>query len=405
MISTSITSNSITVVVTNANGNKVYSIQRSHPNFESVLDAVRFDDEVAIESLCNVAKSIETFTEGKVSVKNGHVYHGDLLLEGVIVDRVLGFIKDKLPVVPLLRFINKLHQNPSSRAVTELYRFLDHKNLPITPDGNFLAYKGLQSDYFSVTAGNIEIIKGKVVDGKIFNGIGEEIEARRNQVCDNKDIGCSKGLHAGSLEYATTFAKGKVVIVEINPLDVVSIPTDCSYQKLRTCKYKVVGEYELPLNDTYCEEYSSCANDGDDEAAEDDTDRSGYDDEADLQSEDDISVIAYNSGYEDGHDGNDYDAATGTDISQFQPMSDRQLSIWTTNYTEGYDDGEIDRSEESDEFEELYDTGYAAGYRDGFNCKTYGDSAENGCQENKFEAEHYDEGYNKGYDAGVKNRK
>jgi hypothetical protein len=35
--------------------------------------------------------------------------------------------------------------------------------------------------------------------------------------------------------------------VEINPADVVSIPTDCNFQKLRTCKYKVVAEHELPL--------------------------------------------------------------------------------------------------------------------------------------------------------------
>jgi len=38
-------------------------------------------------------------------------------------------------------------------------------------------------------------------------------------------------------------------VVEINPADVVSIPTDCECQKLRTCKYKVVSEYEVPLED------------------------------------------------------------------------------------------------------------------------------------------------------------
>ena len=34
------------------------------------------------------------------------------------------------------------------------------------------------------------------------------------------------------------------MIVEINPADVVSVPYDCSCQKLRTSKYKVVGHYE-----------------------------------------------------------------------------------------------------------------------------------------------------------------
>ena len=380
MISTSITSNSITAVVTNESGNKVYTVQRSHPNYDAVLDAVRNGDEAAIESLCNVAKTIETFTEGNVSVKNGHVYYGNLLLEGVIVDRVLGFIKDKLPVQPLLRFINKLHQNPSARAVTELYRFLEHKNLPITPEGNFLAYKGLQSDYFSITSGTIQVIKGKVVNGKIFNGVGEEIEVIRNQVCDNKDVGCSKGLHAGSLQYATDFARGKVVVVEINPADVVSIPTDCESQKLRTCKYKVVGEYELPLNDNYCDCYSSCEDD---------------DDEYDA---DEISEVAYIAGYEDGHAGNIYESNYTGDWK----LSEEQLILWKDSYEQGYVSGEEDRAEEDDEFESLYDDGYAAGYRDAHSYKTYGASSED---HTGIDGEHYNEGYNKGYDAGVKNRK
>ena len=34
------------------------------------------------------------------------------------------------------------------------------------------------------------------------------------------------------------------MVVEIDPTDVVSVPHDCSCQKLRTSKYKVVGVYE-----------------------------------------------------------------------------------------------------------------------------------------------------------------
>ena len=108
MISTSITSNSITVVVTNSNGNKVYSIQSSHPNYADVLDAIRNGDELAIESLCNISKSIEVFAEGHVSVKNGHVYYRDKVLHGLVVDHILEFISKKLSPVPMLKFINKL---------------------------------------------------------------------------------------------------------------------------------------------------------------------------------------------------------------------------------------------------------------------------------------------------------
>ena len=37
------------------------------------------------------------------------------------------------------------------------------------------------------------------------------------------------------------------MIVKIDPADVVSVPSDCNYEKLRTCRYEVVGEYQGEL--------------------------------------------------------------------------------------------------------------------------------------------------------------
>ena len=39
----------------------------------------------------------------------------------------------------------------------------------------------------------------------------------------------------------------RVVIVKVNPKDVVSVPTDCECQKVRTCEYQVIADYEGPL--------------------------------------------------------------------------------------------------------------------------------------------------------------
>jgi hypothetical protein len=100
----------------------------------------------------------------------------------------------------------------------------------------------------------------------------------RNKVDDNKEVGCSYGFHAGTLEYARGFrpCNGKLVVVEINPADVVSIPTDCECQKLRTCKYKVHSEYEVPLEDLAYESRYSTDNDEDvDREWDDDSDDEG----------------------------------------------------------------------------------------------------------------------------------
>ena len=87
--------------------------------------------------------------------------------------------------------------------------------------------------------------------GKFINTIDAVLEMPRNKVDDDKNVGCSYGFLAGTVEYAKDFlgGQGHLMIVEINPADVVSIPTDCQFQKLRTCKYKVVGEYEIDLTD------------------------------------------------------------------------------------------------------------------------------------------------------------
>jgi hypothetical protein len=53
-----------------------------------------------------------------------------------------------------------------------------------------------------------------------------------------------------------------VVIVKVNPRDAVSVPIDHSAQKLRVCRYEVVGVYDRPLDDDYEE---TPQNDDDDE--------------------------------------------------------------------------------------------------------------------------------------------
>lgn len=233
-------------------GNKQYTADSSHPNWDSILKTIREDDVDAFVNAIDIKKSFQNYTVGNVRIVGSEVYYGSTRLGGVVVERIFSFMANKLPVDPIMKFIDNLFKNPSSRAVNELYRFLEHKNLPITSEGYFRAYKGLNGDFYSVTAGNITLVSGNVrSDGRIYNGVGETIECVRHQVDDNKDNTCSYGLHAGSLEYAKGFAAGKMVIVEINPADVVSIPSDCEGQKLRTCKYKVVEEYVAPLDDTY----------------------------------------------------------------------------------------------------------------------------------------------------------
>ena len=114
----------------------------------------------------------------------------------------------------------------------------------------------MTKDGWSIS-GNKEtkVLKGKVDNaGRIFNGLNEEIEVRRWDVDDNRQNGCSYGLHVGSLDYAQGFAQGQVVVVKVNPKDVVSVPEDCGCQKCRVCAYKVVDVFSKEIECPVCDE-------------------------------------------------------------------------------------------------------------------------------------------------------
>ena len=81
------------------------------------------------------------------AVEDGVVRYQEHEVHNHVVERVLDFMRGGLPYKPLVKFLDKLMANPSRRAVNELYSFLEHKAMPLTPDGNFLAYKGVKEDF------------------------------------------------------------------------------------------------------------------------------------------------------------------------------------------------------------------------------------------------------------------
>ena len=220
---------------------KQHTILATDSNFASAVTAFEASDWDGLYNILNPAQVFQNLYAKyeQVEVKHGNVYVNDEPISNLIAGRILDFLAKGVDCLPVFKFITKLNLNPSARAVNELYTFLEHKFLPLTDNGNFLAYKALRDDYTDVHT------------GKFDNSVDNVLEMPRNKVDDNKEVGCSYGFHAGTLEYARGFrpCNGKLVVVEINPADVVSIPTDCECQKLRTCKYKVVSEYEVPLED------------------------------------------------------------------------------------------------------------------------------------------------------------
>lgn len=146
----------------------------------------------------------------------------------------------------LFNFIDNLLANPDKNSREQLYGFLVHKNMPITDNGTFIAYKGVRGDYYSITGNTSTVVlEGKVNEqGHILNEFGKTIRVRHEDVENDPTISCSQGLHVGSYEYAKGFksCSGRLLAVEVNPKDVVSVPIDCACQKCRVSAYKVLNE-------------------------------------------------------------------------------------------------------------------------------------------------------------------
>lgn len=293
--------NNIVVVI----DNKPHTISKTHITYQKVLDAIKAQDWASLPDIIEPKKVVLNYGQGNVSIQGETLFwKGKELNTGLSV-RMIQMLQEGFPIEPMVNFMENLYQNPSKRAVTELYGFLEKCNLPITPDGHFLAYKKVRANYFDVHSGTMD------------NSVGNVVEMERHDVDDNKDNTCSSGLHFCSQSYLTSFGGERTVIVKINPRDVVSIPSDYNDAKGRACRYEVISELGVDPDKAFTSPVQTTAN----EAF---TRR--WNATHDIGLETKTGTSAFYKGYTDGFSNKEYTGA-GTD------------------YDEGYTKGSVDRED------------------------------------------------------------
>jgi hypothetical protein len=259
LISHNFTGKSLAVVYKDNGVTKTEFVHSTHPNWDAVMEFYKKGEYGKMLPLLNVANAISFKSGGKFVIKNGKVFYNGQECAGYMFERIIFFLRNFPKQYPrLVKFAENLYRNEDENVRNDLYKFLEHGGNTITDDGCFLAYKGVDNHLWSKTSGDIKVLKGKTKpdpnDKKksfIYNGIGEMIVVQRADVCNDPNLGCERGIHAGSHSYASGFkgSDGRLVIVKINPKDVVSVPKDESYQKLRTCAYEVIAEEGRKLDE------------------------------------------------------------------------------------------------------------------------------------------------------------
>ena len=259
---------------------KIYTVPAAHPNFDAIVRAIResrFDDAVRkIDLVTEVKKFIETDVDNALKIENGTVYYNGTPVHNSLTDRILRMMDEGFDATPMIRFLHNLMQNPSNTAINELYGFLEKSQLPITEDGHFLAYKRVRSDYMDCHSGTIR------------NMVGDSPSMPRNAVDDNRNNTCSNGLHFASLNYLRHFEGPRLMVLDINPRDVVSIPADYNDSKGRCCGYLVYQEIDMPSDFTTLENrYQSVWIPQGNEQEPDEEDYEGEDEDEDENEDED----------------------------------------------------------------------------------------------------------------------
>ena len=215
------------------NGKHV-QVESTNENFDEIKDLLKKHEFEKIIDIVDLQNQVKNYMSDKLEIENGIITYNGIPLHGKLIERILQFKNEGFEYKPLINFLENQLKNPSKTAVDSLYDFIEHGNMPITPDGCFLEYKCVNYDYKDCHSNTFD------------NSIGKICEMDRNECDEDRNITCSTGLHVCTFDYLKSFYSygNKIMIVKVNPKDVVSVPFDYHNAKMRCCKYEVIDEYE-----------------------------------------------------------------------------------------------------------------------------------------------------------------
>jgi hypothetical protein len=247
----------ITVVI----GTTPHTVSKSHIAYNKLLNAIKAGDWETVQDIIEPKKAVINFGQGNIEIEGDKIFWKGREMHNALTKRMVAMIQEDFPVEPLVAFMENLMENPSKRAVNELYGFLEKNTLPITSDGCFLAYKKVRQDYLDCHSGTVlnkpaaymtdedtaalaeAVGKNSEVTVAVEEGV-TVVSMERNLVDDDQNRTCSTGLHFCSQDYLRSFGGERIVILKINPRDVVSIPNDYNDSKGRCARYEIVDEID-----------------------------------------------------------------------------------------------------------------------------------------------------------------
>lgn len=242
-----------TITAYNAEASRpVYMANSFHPNFNEIVAGLRagdpnvwtlFDVKDGVLSRFYQISDRYAWDGGEITFDGDPVHSTftDLLSRALETG-------DSRAYTAIARFGEKLATNPDDDSRAQAYDWLASHQFQITDDGDVVGYKGVYIDGDGFTSTATSRVRGKpsaFVNGlaipelsKVPQNLGDVISMPRSEVVHNPHMTCERGLHISTRSYAEGFGH-KVLVVFVNPRDIVSVPHGAGGEKVRCCRYRV----------------------------------------------------------------------------------------------------------------------------------------------------------------------
>lgn len=224
-----------------------YLVDEHGEDFATVRDLVdRF--RTGVKKAAVEAVAVVDGDTDQAEAEPYRITHGDPV-EEVVLAAAIRLTNGDADLSPLGAFLRRLERNPSAASRSQLFGWLKAGGFTLTTDGLIVGYKSVRADGRSAHAGRepvtVQAQDGSVetVIGHVPYPIGATVWMPRDLVNEDRNSACSVGLHVGTFGYAQRFSE-QMLVVLVDPADVVSVPTDSRAQKMRVCRLYVGARHD-----------------------------------------------------------------------------------------------------------------------------------------------------------------
>lgn len=232
-----VTDLSITVVLSDDSGERVYTVQKaSDPTrymaVKDCLTAGRHGDLPGVlDASFALRENFKSSSGGGWEVSDHIIkFNGEPIQES-LQKKMLALASAGIDVEPIQKFWERCLRNPSQWSRDQLFNFIDKNGVTVRTDGTFLLYKGIRRDWHDKHT------------GRVLHEIGKSLpELSVGNFDQNPRQECGSGYHAAPWEYVKSRYGGeRIVELAIDPAMVISVP-HADQCKIRCRTYLVVRE-------------------------------------------------------------------------------------------------------------------------------------------------------------------